>query len=148
MADIMSADERSRRMGMIRSKNTKPEMVVRRLIHSLGYRYRLYSGKLPGRPDLVFSRRKKLIFVHGCFWHMHEGCRINKPPKSKLDYWQPKLLGNVTRDAATREKLVALGWDVLVIWECETESKDTTNLERRIREFLGPTSREKTTSHL
>jgi len=119
MADIMTEHERSQRMGMIRSKNTKPEMRVRRLVHSMGYRYRLHSRKLPGKPDMVFASRRKVIFVHGCFWHMHEGCRINKPPKSRLEYWMSKLHGNVERDKLHRDKLRELGWDVLVLWKCE-----------------------------
>lgn len=134
--DILSPEARSARMRLIRSKNTNPELAVRRLIHSLGYRYRLHHRKLPGKPDLVFAGRKKAIFVHGCFWHRHEGCRYDRPPKSKLDYWKPKLEGNQQRDRENQAKLREMGWTILVIWECEAEKPDT--IVDRIVTFLGP----------
>lgn len=121
-------------MGRVRNKDTKPEIRVRRLVHSLGYRYRLHSGKLPGCPDMVFPGRKKVIFVHGCFWHRHEGCVRCRLPKSKLDFWVPKLEKNRLRDIENQAKLRELGWDVLVVWECEAE--EAAGLPGRIMNFL------------
>ena len=136
MADSLSREERSKRMGLVRSKGTKPEMAVRRLVHSLGYRYRLHDKSLPGRPDLVFKSRRKVIFVHGCFWHRHgEGCTLTRLPKSRLDFWRNKLEGNRRRDLENQEALRALGWDFLILWECELKDKDALSV--RIREFLG-----------
>lgn len=138
--DILSAVERSERMSRIRAKNTKPELIVRRLLHAMNYRYRLHSLRLPGKPDLVFKGRKKIIFVHGCLWHGHEGCRLNRPPKTRLEYWAPKLNGNKQRDTKNQAKLQEMGWEVLVVWECEAEARDHTSLSLRLREFLGPTT--------
>ena len=123
-------------MANIRSKGMKPELIVRRLTHSMGYRYRLHRKDLPGKPDLVFPARRKVIFVHGCFWHQHAdpACKIARRPKSNLDYWLPKLQRNVERDAEHRDRLSALGWQVLVIWECEV--KIAAGLPERIEEFL------------
>jgi DNA mismatch endonuclease (patch repair protein) len=134
--DSLTKVERSERMSRIRSGNTKPEMTVRRLVHGMGFRYRLHSPHLPGRPDLVFAGRKKIIFVHGCFWHRHEheSCKLGRLPKSRLDFWLPKLEGNKARDASVQKELGALGWKVLVVWECEL--KDRGNLANRIKEFL------------
>ncbi|TCO70263.1 T/G mismatch-specific endonuclease [Rhodovulum euryhalinum] len=116
---------------------TKPEMVVRRLVHRMGYRYRLHRKDLPGKPDLVFGPRRKVILVHGCFWHQHDHpeCKIARAPKSRLEYWQPKLERNVARDRANREALELNGWQVLEVWECQI--RDTEALEARIRDFLG-----------
>lgn len=133
--DTLSRAERSERMGRVRSKNTKPELVVRRLVHSLGYRYRLHRTDLPGCPDLVFVSLKKLIFIHGCFWHRHNGCPNTRLPKSRLDFWQPKLEANRTRDARNLRRLRARGWRILVIWECQV--RNVAKLERRITRFLG-----------
>ena len=121
-------------MGRVRGKDTVPEMTVRRLVHSLGYRYRLHSGKLPGRPDLVFSSRKKVIFVHGCFWHSHKGCKNARVPKSRLDFWVAKLEDTVARDKRNRVQLTRLGWRYLVVWECQL--KDLGKVEAGIRGFL------------
>lgn len=123
-------------MARIRSKDTKPEMRVRRLVHGMGYRYRLHAKDLPGRPDLVFRPRRKAIFVHGCFWHRHEGCSRNRSPKSpeRRDYWRMKLNGNVQRDRRNIDALKRMGWRSLVIWECETT--DTDRLSERLRSFL------------
>jgi len=121
-------------MQAVKSKDTKPEMVVRRLLFGMGYRYRLHSNYLPGKPDIVFGGRKKAIFVHGCFWHRH-GCKIGKAPKSRLDYWKPKLEQNVKRDRLTIEQLELLGWRVLVVWQCETA--DLSDLASRLRKFVG-----------
>lgn len=134
MPDILTPVERSERMRRIRSYDTGPEMVVRRFVHAMGYRYRLHSKELPGRPDLVFRSRKKVIFVHGCFWHLHESCRDGRIPKSRQDYWQPKLLRNKKRDAEHLAALETSGWTVLTVWECET--KDLSVLQAKLRAFL------------
>lgn len=123
-------------MALVKGKDTKPEMVVRRLAHQLGYRFRLHRRDLPGQPDLTLASRRKVIFVHGCFWHRHRGCRSTRTPKSRIDFWKQKFEDNVRRDAAAREALVAAGWRVLVIWECEV--RNIAGLEHRLREFLGP----------
>lgn len=121
-------------MRRIRKTNTKPEMRVRRLVHTLGFRFRLHRRNLPGTPDLVFPRLRKVVLVHGCFWHQHPGCRLARMPKSRLDYWEPKLRRNQERDDATRQQLASRGWDVLVIWECETD--DNAALTTILEHFL------------
>lgn len=128
----------SNRMRQIRSKNTKAELVVRRLLHGAGYRYRIHGKSLPGTPDLVFTARRKVIFVHGCFWHQHEAaaCRAGKRPRSNIDYWHPKLARNIERDRQHTDRLREEGWDVLVVWECEL--RDATTLTARLNKFLGP----------
>src|SRR3990172_1744830 len=118
MADILTIKERSERMRLIRFKDTKPEVIVRKMLFGMGYRYRLHSKNLPGRPDIIFYSRKKVIFVHGCFWHRHKNCRLARLPKSKLSYWVPKLAANNKRDARNQKKLRKLGWHVFVVWEC------------------------------
>lgn len=132
--DRLTPEERSRQMGRIRSKNTKVEMTVRRLVFAMGYRYRLHRADLPGRPDMVFPVRRKIIFTHGCFWHRHEGCKLAPLPKSRLDFWQTKFETNRKRDIRTQMSLHEQGWRVLVIWECEL--KDLEGLRRRVRIFL------------
>jgi DNA mismatch endonuclease (patch repair protein) len=127
-------DARRRLMANVRSANTKPEMIVRRIAHALGYRYRLYVRSLPGSPDLVFPRKRKVIFVHGCFWHRHEGCSRTTFPKTRADYWNAKFSANVARDAAQATALCGLGWSVLAIWECET--RDLPALQKKISRFL------------
>lgn len=124
-------------MSRVRGRDTKPEMLVRRLTHGMGYRYRLHRRGLPGSPDLVFPSRMKVIFVHGCFWHRHldPGCKLARLPKSKLDFWGPKLETNRERDERNLVLLAELGWDVLVIWECQTKNRE--ELQTRIGEFLG-----------
>jgi DNA mismatch endonuclease (patch repair protein) len=118
----------------VRSKNMRPEMAVRKLVFALGYRYRLHARDLPGCPDLAFRPRKKVIFVHGCFWHRHANCALARMPKSRLDFWMPKLEGNRVRDEKNRKTLAREGWKVLTIWECEL--RNTKRLERGIRRFL------------
>lgn len=137
MLDSLSPAERSERMSRIKGKNTKPELVVRSLIHRMGYRYRLHGKGLPGRPDLVFASKRKVIFVHGCFWHRHEGCHLARLPKSRLDFWQPKLEANAERDKEVERRLAELGWKVLIIWECEV--KEEAVLVSRVRAFLDDT---------
>lgn len=135
--DTLSPKERSERMARVRGRDTKPEMIVRRLTHAMGYRYRLHRADLPGKPDLVFPGRRKVIFVHGCFWHRHDDpeCRLARMPKSRLDFWGPKLERNRQRDADNVDRLAELGWRALIVWECQT--KDRAALEARIGEFLG-----------
>ena len=132
MVDNLTPEKRSKIMRSIRSQHTKPEMQVRRLVHSMGYRYRLHSKHLAGRPDLVFPNRRSVIFVHGCFWHMHESCAISHIPQAKG--WSTKLLANKSRDQRTVEQLRAEGWNVLIIWECELA--DITTLQNIITAFL------------
>jgi len=121
-------------MRRIKAKDTTPELVVRRLVHGMGFRYRLHVHALPGRPDLVFPRLKKIIQVHGCFWHQHTGCRQSHIPKSRIEYWRPKLTKTKRRDRKHGEALRQQGWDVLVIWECEL--KDEEVVSERLLEFL------------
>jgi len=132
--DPLSPEERSERMRRIKSSGTKPELIVRKLVRELGFRYRLGGLGLPGKPDLVFKSRKKVIFVHGCFWHQH-GCGHYKQPRTRLDFWLPKLRANVERDKRVRDLLRSLGWEVLVVWECETRG-DLEKLKKRIRDFI------------
>ena len=140
MVDTLSPASRSIRMSKIKGKDTKPELLVRRLTHRLGYRYRLHRKSLPGRPDLVFGPRRKVIFVHGCFWHRHEDsdCKLARLPKSRLDFWLPKLEANKERDERNIFELRKLGWDVLVIWECQTRNED--EMERLVTQFLDHTT--------
>ena len=133
--DRLTPEERSRLMSRIRSRDTKPEMAVRRLIHAMGFRYRLHRRDLPGCPDLVFPRHRKIVLVHGCFWHSHAGCRAGRVPSSNADFWLPKLRRNTERDAANEEALRGLGWSVLVLWECQT--RKAPELEERLAAFLG-----------
>ena len=133
MADTRTREQRRHIMRSVGVAHTGPEWTVRRLLHGFGYRYRLHRKDLPGRPDLVFPGRRKAIFVHGCFWHAH-GCRYGRPPKSRLDYWLPKLERNRRRDAEKRAALEALRWRVLVVWQCET--RDLAALATRLRAFL------------
>jgi len=132
--DRLKPELRSENMRRIRSKDTVPELIVRSLTHRMGYRYRLHVRNLPGKPDLVFRPRKKVIFVHGCFWHQHADCKEGRIPASKATYWKPKLLRNVKRDRSHLLELVSSGWKVLVIWECQI--RDTDRLEKRLRKFL------------
>lgn len=122
-------------MAKVRSRDTKPEMLVRRLVFHMGYRYRLHRRDLPGKPDLVFPSRRKVIFVHGCFWHGHS-CRLgDRIPKSRVEFWRAKIAGNRERDAAHLVRLAEMGWEALVVWECQL--RDAPELERQIRLFLG-----------
>ena len=136
MTDTVTPKRRSEIMSNIRAKGMKPEMAVRRIAHAMGYRYRLHRKDLPGKPDLVFPGRRKVIFVHGCFWHQHSdaACRIARRPKSNRDYWLPKLESNVARDAKHQAELAELGWKVLVIWECDVVAEN--GIADRVRDFL------------
>lgn len=127
--DIVTPEHRSKIMSMIKGKNTKPEMVVRSVCHEMGLRYRLHRKDLPGTPDLVFPKYRLCIFVHGCFWHRHPGCRYAYTPKSKLEFWLPKLARNVERDLNARQTLLSLGWRVMVVWECGTKDREVLRTE-------------------
>jgi len=128
---------RSAQMALVRSRDTKPELRVRKALHAAGLRYRLHDRRLPGFPDLVFPGRRIALFVHGCFWHRHPGCAAARLPKSRREFWEPKLAGNVERDKRTQAALVALGWMVMVIWECET--RDPATLARLAENIRGRT---------
>ena len=133
--DTVNSETRSRIMSRIHGKDTVPEMAIRRLIHGMGYRYRLHDRSLPGSPDLVFRSRKKVIFVNGCFWHRHHGCRLATVPKTNVEYWTEKFRLNSERDRKTHEEFELLGWKILLIWQCEI--RDTEKVKRKIIKFLG-----------
>lgn len=132
--DELDAEGRSALMATIRKTNTKPELIVRKLVHRMGYRFRLHRRALPGTPDLVFPSRKKVIFVHGCFWHRHNCKAGRKQPSKNLDYWLPKLRRNVERDTRNLEALKGSGWEALVVWECELDEPE--KLVATIEAFL------------
>jgi DNA mismatch endonuclease (patch repair protein) len=123
-------------MALIRHRDTKPEMAVRRLVHRMGYRYRLHNHSLPGKPDIVFGKRRKVVFINGCFWHRHPdpACKLARLPKSRLEFWGPKLAANAARDDLHYRQLRQLGWNVLVVWECEI--RHIEQLENKIRQYL------------
>ena len=133
MSDHLTRAERSAHMRRIRKADTKPELAVRRAAHAAGLRFRLHRQDLPGSPDLVFPRRRIAVFVHGCFWHQHDGCRLCRQPKSRPEYWLPKLQRNRERDARAAALLADAGWRVVTVWECETAHADT--LAERVREI-------------
>ncbi|MFF3566890.1 very short patch repair endonuclease [Nocardia jiangxiensis] len=120
-------EQRSRTMRAVRSQDTKPEMAVRRFLHAAGLRYKLHDPHLPGKPDLVLPGRRTVVFVHGCFWHQHPGCRAADRPASNTEYWTRKLDGNVSRDIRKQAELESQGWKVLVIWECQTRDRSALN---------------------
>ena len=130
------AEDRSRIMRAVKGRNTGPEMTVRRLLHSLGYRYRLHRSDLPGKPDLAFPGRRKVIFVHGCFWHGHSCPRGARAPKTNSSYWTAKIAGNAARDVLNRSRLEDMGWEVLSVWECEL--KEPVRLRAFLTRFLEP----------
>ncbi|MHB8311790.1 MAG: very short patch repair endonuclease [Candidatus Dormibacteria bacterium] len=134
--DRLSPDARSANMRAIHSRDTAPELVVRRLLHRVGYRYRIAGRGLPGKPDLVFPARRKVIFVHGCFWHQHPDCSEGRPPHSNSSYWLPKLARNQERDQDVMNALSALGWDAMVVWECQVV--DRQRLLSALSEYLRP----------
>lgn len=134
MADHVDRKKRSLIMAAVHSRDTGPEMAVRKIVHALGYRYRLHDPKLPGRPDLVFASRHKTIFVHGCFWHRHIGCKYTTTPKTRRAFWESKFSSNVSRDRRTRRELRKMGWEVLTVWQCELRNPE--KLKGRLDEFL------------
>lgn len=132
--DRLSTKDRSYQMSLVKSKNTVPELAVRKLVFSMGHRYRIHGAGLPGKPDLVFSCKKKVIFVHGCFWHRHDDCKKATTPASNTEYWLPKFAKTIERDRQALDSLRELGWRILVVWECEL--KDTAALAEKLRVFL------------
>ena len=136
MVDVHTPEQRSRNMSRIRSKDTKPELLVRRLVHGLGFRFRLHRRDLPGTPDLVFPRRQKVIFVHGCYWHLHD-CRFgNVTAQTNAAFWAAKRSQNAARDARALQQLAERGWRALVLWECELS--DPQQITKAVRRFLAP----------
>lgn len=133
-----SQDARSAQMARIGARNTKPEMRVRRALHSAGLRYRLHTKGLPGKPDIVFPRARVALFVHGCFWHQHPdpACKLARMPKSRLEFWRPKLEGNRARDGKVRAKLEELGWMVIEVWECQTKQSQLEQLADKVRDIV------------
>lgn len=129
-------DTVSARMKAIRSKDTKPELIVRRLVHGLGFRFRLHRKDLPGTPDLVFPSRRKIVFVHGCFWHRHPGCKRATLPKSRSEYWLKRPNRNIDRDVTNIAQLRSMDWDTIVVWECELVAKNLSKLESNLTRFL------------
>ena len=132
--DKISRQARSRNMSAIRGSNTKPEIRVRSILHSMGFRFRLHQSDLPGKPDIVLRKRNTVIFVHGCFWHRHLNCRNSTTPKTNKDFWMRKFSDNTERDSRNQKLLELMGWRVLIIWECETA--DTVQLKKIISEFF------------
>jgi DNA mismatch endonuclease (patch repair protein) len=143
--DNRSAASRSALMRQVKAKNTIPERTLRTLLHRWGYRFRLHRSDLPGKPDIVFPSRRKVIFVHGCFWHRHPNCSKGSIPKSRADYWIPKLQRNVERDIENMDCLQRLGWQVLIVWQCELHEKATLF---ELKHFLGPPHRVGPAKHL
>ena len=133
--DIVDKETRSRMMRGIKSKDTRPELAVRSLAHRMGYRFRLHRRELPGCPDLIFPSRQKVIFVHGCYWHRHPGCKFAYSPKSRIEFWSAKFASNVARDAAAITSLREAGWDPMVIWECGSSA--TEKLGTKLLAHLG-----------
>ncbi|HEY0743535.1 MAG TPA: DNA mismatch endonuclease Vsr [Chryseosolibacter sp.] len=134
MADVFSKQKRSAIMASVKSSETKPEILVRKFLHSRGFRFRKNVKDLPGKPDVVMSRYNVVILIHGCFWHGHEGCKGYRLPKTRLNYWSEKIRGNIGRDKITKRKLIALGFKVITVWECSLKKKRTFDaLEKKIR---------------
>jgi DNA mismatch endonuclease Vsr len=138
MADTLTPEQRVKAMCSVKSRDTSVEMAVRSLVHAMGFRYRLHVSDLPGKPDLVFPSRRKIIQVHGCFWHQHLGCRHATMPSTNAEYWVHKLYSNVRRDNANVKALKAMGWKVMVVWECEAQARARQRLIKRLRRFLCP----------
>lgn len=132
--DTLTPSQRSERMSRVRSCDTKPELMVRKLLFAMGYRYRLHVASLPGKPDIVFAARRKIVFVHGCFWHRHANCALTRLPKSRKAFWLAKLEGNRRRDGRVKAALRRDGWSVATVWECQLAAPD--RLARRLRRFM------------
>jgi DNA mismatch endonuclease (patch repair protein) len=135
MTDNLKPEQRSKNMAAVRARNTAPELMVRSIVHELGFRFRLHSKMLPGKPDLVFPRLKRVIFVHGCFWHRHPNCPRASTPATRTEFWDKKFVTNVERDRRAVRDLHKIGWKVLVVWQCEL--RDLFALRRRLERFLG-----------
>lgn len=131
MADMFTPQKRSEIMSHIKSKNTKSELMVRKYLYKSGFRFRLHDSNLPGKPDIVLPKYKCVVFVHGCFWHAHEGCKYCRKPKSNVEYWIPKIQRNVARDRREVQALKDMGWNVNIVWECELKN----NAEKRLNEL-------------
>ncbi len=129
--DIVTREQRSRMMSGIKGKNTKPELLLRSALHKLGFRFRIQRKNLPGKPDIVLPKYKTIIFVHGCFWHRHPGCKYAYTPKSNVEFWTNKLEGNVIRDRLTEKALEEMGWRILIVWECEVKTLIENNARLR-----------------
>ena len=129
------SEQRSRNMSAIKSKNTKPEIKVRKVLHSMGYRFRLHSKNLPGSPDIVLPKYKTVIFVHGCFWHRHQNCKYASTPKTRQEFWNKKFNENINRDKINQENLSSKGWKIIIIWECEIKNKKI-NLEQIFKKVI------------
>ena len=140
MVDVFPPSKRSWIMSRVHGKDTKPELVVRSMLHRMGYRFRLHEKKLPGRPDIVLPRHRKVVFVHGCFWHGHKGCPRATIPETRREFWEKKLSGNIARDELNIRAVREQGWQALVVWECET--REPTVLENKLRLFLAKTGEE------
>ena len=137
MVDVVDRETRSRMMANIRGRDTKPEMLVRRMLHGAGYRFRLHGRLMPGRPDIVLPKHRVAIFVHGCFWHRHEGCRFSTTPATRPEFWRDKFASNVERDARNTGSLVASGWRVATVWECALKEKVNTEWAEALVEWIG-----------
>lgn len=137
MADTLTSERRSWNMSRIRGRDTRPELLLRSLLHRAGFRFRLHAKQLPGRPDVVLPKYKAAIFVHGCFWHRHPGCQNATTPSTRREFWQEKLDGNVSRDARNRADLEAAGWTVLTVWECELKADAESVVSQLARELRG-----------
>lgn len=136
--DIVDPETRSRMMSGIRGKDTRPEMMVRKGLHRLGFRFRLHNRNLPGKPDLVLPKRAAVVFVHGCYWHRHQGCRYATTPSTRPEFWQAKFQGNVERDRRNQRELMKAGWRVFIVWECALRSDLVDALERLAKALLDP----------
>jgi len=136
MADTVSPDVRSRMMAGIRGRNTRPEMLLRRALHARGFRYRLHDRRLPGTPDLVFRRYRAVCFVHGCFWHRHEGCRYTTTPTTRTDFWQAKFDANMMRDQRDRRALLDAGWRIATVWECTLKNGGEAGVASELARWL------------
>jgi len=136
MTDVHSIVKRSYNMSQIKGKNTKPEIMVRKFLFSSGLRYRLHDKKLPGKPDLVFSKYKKVVFINGCFWHGHENCKYYSVPKTRSEWWLNKINGNISNDTKKHEDLKKNGWEIIIIWECELKTKNRESTLKRLLQHL------------
>jgi len=134
MPDVFSKEKRSQIMSRVPGKNTKPEIKVRKILYNMGYRYRLHVSNLPGCPDIVMTKHKKIIFVNGCFWHGHQGCTRSKRPMTNSVFWDRKIEGNILRDKIIVSELTEMGWDVLILWQCQLRDKDL--IERTLRSLM------------
>lgn len=141
MADVVDQATRSRMMSNIKGKNTRPETDLRKALHALGFRYKLHDKKLPGRPDIVMPKWKTAVFVHGCFWHRHDGCRYASQPKTRPDFWDAKFALNVARDRRNLKALEEAGWRSIVVWECEIKQIGADTIASRILQFLSSPSK-------